>query len=130
MDKDSKERVKMENSEKWTKWSEAERWSVRKRSWRGIEKNKWIEVLQREGMSENRKENGLEEGDVRMNQSYKNIKREREREEQRERERKREREKTVSCAVPSVCCHTLTLECKHCALNGSQHCPCDWQLSG
>ena len=39
---------------------------MRKRSWRGIGKNKWIEVLQRKRMSENRKENRLEEGDVRM----------------------------------------------------------------
>ena len=39
---------------------------MRKRSWRGIERNKWMEVLQIEGMSENRKENGLEEGDVRI----------------------------------------------------------------
>ena len=38
------------------KWTEEERWSVRKMSWRGVEKkNKWMEVLQREGMSENRK---------------------------------------------------------------------------
>ena len=39
---------------------------MRKKSWRGIEKNKWMEVLQRERMSENRKDNGLEEGYVRM----------------------------------------------------------------
>ena len=39
---------------------------MRKRRWRGIEKNKWMEFLHREGMSENRKENGLEEGNVRM----------------------------------------------------------------
>ena len=45
------------------KWTEAERWSVRKRSWRGIEKNKWMEVLQRERISESRKENErVEEG--------------------------------------------------------------------
>ena len=41
---------------------------------RGIENNKRTEVLQREGMSENRKENGLEEGHVRMIDGLSNLK--------------------------------------------------------